>query len=128
MHNLIIDRELQKQGWCPSYDPISEIWGCRIFTKGNRTVASVESDQSSIPDYLTDGHFERIRDILKSSLGTISDVIFRGGGTVNIPVWFREWCKTHGISIHVLDYDDALPNNLIEKTNSKDAADRLGYK
>lgn len=115
MLTLLIDRKLQREGWSPSYDPTSEIWGGRLYAKGYRTIIVIKSDRLGQPDDPSNGHFEGIRDILEGSAGTITDVVFPGGGTLTIPDWFRDWCKTHGIRIHVLDDKDALPENLVEQ-------------
>ena len=33
-------------------------------------------------------------------------IIFRGGGTVPIPDWFKDWCKYHGITIEILEPEE----------------------
>jgi hypothetical protein len=54
---------------------------------------------------LIDGWFKQIKEILtdrKIQLGKI-DVTFQGGGTMQIPDWFRDWCAQNGITITVID-------------------------
>lgn len=68
---------------------------------------------------LIDDWFRQMQDVLrdlKKRFGGVN-VFFKGGGTVPIPDWFRDWCNREGINITV---GDGPPCDLDIQTNNND--------
>jgi hypothetical protein len=99
-----IEQKLEQGGWDQAYDPAAGVWGIGVFQRNGRTVCLPERKVLETADI-----FERLRDLVEGSHPRISDIVFVGGGTLEIPDWFREFCKANGVHIHVLADGGDLP-------------------
>ena len=46
-----------------------------------------------------------LREIIQSDTRVVKRVVFRGGGNVKIPDWFREWCAQNDVEIELIAPD-----------------------
>jgi hypothetical protein len=53
--------------------------------------------------------WDELLNILNRAMATgipLKKIVFRGGGTIPIPDWFKDWCRENGIDIEILDPDE----------------------
>lgn len=57
----------------------------------------------------SDDWWNELKQVLDQTLKNgikISEIIFKGGGDVPMPDWFRDWCREQGIKIEILDPEE----------------------
>jgi len=107
MDGMNIVRHLEAAGFTPIYDPTASVSGIDFYAKRKRRVAVV--GKAINPNDAPDQWFESIKNVMQNSLPLADTVIFSGGGSVIIPIWFRDWCAQNGIEILVVNRGDPVP-------------------
>jgi hypothetical protein len=54
-------------------------------------------------------YFRNLQDRLKNMKTKVSDLVFQGGGSVKVPGWFDDWCRSKEppIAVHIVDSENA---------------------
>ena len=62
-----------------------------------------------IPDVSRSDYWHTLRDVLCRAIKRAQSpvkIVFRGGGVVPIPAWFKQWCAQQGLAIEILPPDE----------------------
>jgi hypothetical protein len=72
--------------------------------------SGIKVDQVTIPDIqVADRWWRELLNGLEAALRggiAFSKIVFRGGGDIPVPDWFRDWCKKNGVEIEICDPED----------------------
>jgi hypothetical protein len=80
--------------------------GVRGYERGERVVVSIPylDVKPFCGEPEIENYFRKLCDRLDKRKCT--DVVFRGGGTIQLPEFFKEWSKKKGISVHFIVYEE----------------------
>ena len=105
--SLRIEEWLIDIGYQPPRRPLLGEVGARVLTKNGKAgvfidgilISSLSNENEQIDNY-----FNRLKKSLQRTLlkHPETEVFFRGGGTIPVPEWFRDWCNQNGIKIHIV--------------------------
>jgi hypothetical protein len=114
LKNSRIRRNTPKNEWIDIYGSAPFIYSenVDIQVEKGQVTGIIRGDKSAtLSKKETTDYFERIQKEIK--LRNIEKIVFQGGGTLEIPKFFREWCQINGIEIEILE------TNLLEEKYSK---------
>lgn len=86
----------------------SRVW-MRESGPGVVTLRGIELPAGALDPGIIDRYFRKLREFLEGLVKkqAISEIVFQGGGSIEVPEWFRDWCTERQIGIHVATAENA---------------------
>jgi len=97
--------------------------GVQVLSNGSRTIAVVLPLQFPVRGFWSgpkkdfdlseevERYFKRLKRVL--SRIKVSNIFFTGGGTIQIPEWFKKFCEENSIKIHILTDENIYEESVI---------------